>query len=1660
MISKRGKNPLIIKVQYRILFIAAISLLLITAGYVYYQDSSERIRNEGIKDLTTISKLKTNQIVKWHNEREADAKVIFGDPYLISLAESLLKDKKNPEIKNKCTKILNLFRQSFEYESVFLTSVNADVLSSVGLHISGLDEVTKQKITQAVKDKKIEDTDFYFCETENKIHYDIIAPLKDNEDRVIAILVLRTNPYDYLYPLIQSWPTPSKTAETLLIRKKGKKVLFLNNLKYQKNAALKLEIPLTEKDVPAVQAVLGYKGIWNGKDYRGVEVLSYINSIPGTNWFMIAKIDDEEIFSELKYRESIIITLLILLITSTAIGISWFYHFRQRNIYRQLYETQEGFKTTLYSIGDGVITTDNNGIVQHLNKIAEELTGWTEKEAIGKKLDKVFNIISEDTRNRVENSVRMVLAEGVIVGLANHTLLISKSGKEIPIADSGAPIKDDTGEIVGVVLVFRDQTEERKTRKLITDSETKYRRLFESAKDGIIILDAESGKIVDVNPFLIGLLGYSHDTFLGKSIWEIGLFKDVVANHDKFLELQGQGYVRYGDLPLKTADGQKIIVEFVSNVYLVNSHKVIQCNIRDVTERKTTEKALGESQQIIKGIINTIPVRVFWKDKNLIYLGCNKNFAQDAGFTDPDEIVGKDDYQMGWGSQAELYRNDDFSVIKSGVPKVNIEEPQNTPDGKVITLLTSKIPLRNDNGEIIGVLGTYIDITERKRIEQSVQESEKFLKETQKIAKLGSYTLDIATGKWESSEILDLIFGIEPDFDKTIEGWASIIHPDMQNSMNEYFTNEVIGLKKQFNKEYRIIRQSDKSERWVHGMGELVFNEEKQPVKMIGTIRDITESKIIEQEILRLNRVYSLLSNTNQAIVRVQDQQKLFDEICRIAINNGKFRMAWIGLVNEDTNKVEVAASAGFIENYLEVINVDLGDKIRSQGPTGRVIKSGTHFIVNDIENDRNMVPWKENALKLGYKATATFPLKVFDEVVGTFSIYSDQKDFFKAPEIELLNEMASDISFALEYIQKESERKLIEEHFRESEKIFSDVFQKSPVTIVLTNPEDSSILDVNETFLRDMEYSRDEVINHSLVELGLFDNLDNRQEILSILKDKGMLFGYECGFRTKSGKLITALLSVAFFKQKGKTVQLNTLIDITDRKIAEETVRKLYQGIEYSPASVVITDINGNIEYVNKKFCNVTGFSYKEVIGENPRILSSGDMTKVDYKEMWDTILSGKDWMGEFHNKKKNGELYWESASVSPIQNEKGEVTHFIGIKEDITDKKKMINDLITAKEKAEESNRLKSSFLANMSHELRTPLVGILGFAELLSLEDTDSNRLEMIDTILNSGNRLMETLNSILDISRIEADKEELKLSEVNINEIINESINLFNPVSKQKGLFLDLSLPSKDIYINSDREILLKIFNNLLSNAVKYTSQGGIYIKCKLDNSSDSIVVDVIDTGVGISIESQNIIFEPFRQASEGYARKFEGTGLGLSIAKRYVEMLNGKISLVSDLGKGSAFTVTLPYYLKSNQKESGPTKKRDLAEKEKPSLTNSTSVLLVEDDESNASVVSAYLKDYVTLQHEFDGESAINKCSKNQYDVVLMDINLKGINGIDTMSEIRHINEHYKKIPIIAITAYAMVGDKEKFLSLGFDHYLSKPFRRDELIDLLSHIFKN
>ncbi|MFA6597463.1 MAG: PAS domain S-box protein [Ignavibacteriaceae bacterium] len=479
---KKKLDSMKTKKQYLLILIGIISLIIIAGSYLYFSYEEQNIKTEKHNELKAIAELKISQIAGWNKERLTDAKVFSQSPFFVDGMENWLASESNLPVRSELLKRFALISTDSLYSNIIITDPKGKSLLSLDLKHQRIDSATERFVQKAVAEKRILSTDLYRCQPYNEIHLDYIAPVIDENNAVIAALILRVNPDNYLYPLINEWPASSKTAETIIVEKDGDSVLYLNELSHRENTALRFRIPLTQNEIPAVKAAMGYQGILEGTGYHGAKVLAYISPVHGTPWVMIAQEDESEIYAALYFREKVIITFTILLILVLSVGLVWFYHYRQRNIYRELFvkekelrEYHQEFRTILYSIGDGVITTDMDGNVKQMNYVAEELTGWNETEANGKPIEEIFKIITEGTSTNVENPVHKVLKDGVIVGLANHTLLISKDGKEIPIADSGAPIRSEQGEIEGVVLVFHDVSTERDTQKLL---DTRL-RLFE-----------------------------------------------------------------------------------------------------------------------------------------------------------------------------------------------------------------------------------------------------------------------------------------------------------------------------------------------------------------------------------------------------------------------------------------------------------------------------------------------------------------------------------------------------------------------------------------------------------------------------------------------------------------------------------------------------------------------------------------------------------------------------------------------------------------------------------------------------------------------------------------------------------------------------------------------------------------------------------------------------------------------------------------------------------------------------------------------------------------------------------------------------------------------------------------------------------------------------
>jgi hypothetical protein len=553
--------------------------------------------------------------------------------------------------------------------------------------------------------------------------------------------------------------------------------------------------------------------------------------------------------------------------------------------------------------------------------------------------------------------------------------------------------------------------------------------------------------------------------------------------------------------------------------------------------------------------------------------------------------------------------------------------------------------------------------------------------------------------------------------------------------------------------------------------------------------------------------------------------------------------------------------------------------------------------------------------------AMAAIHLGAFDYIVKRenyllqlpYSIYNAINRFNTLSINESLQNELIKLNRSLEKKVEERTNQLKEE-FEERKKLeekYRDIFYNHSAVKILIDSETGEITDINKSAEKFLNVSPDKLIGTKAAEIfgGISKYIDNASGRIKFSNLD------VCEFEIlKNGKPFKEVEAFCnSIQQDNKIIWELILHDITEKRKIEEKANLLKRAIEQSPVTVVVTDTNGIIEYANPVFTKVTGYSLEEAIGRKTNLLKSGRHAAEFYQNLWDTIKSGKQWSGEFLNKKKDGTLYWEDAVIFPVINRAGNITNYVAIKEDITEKKKMIRELIEAKEKAEEMNRVKSIFFANMSHELRTPFVGIMGYAELLRELIDDDELREMAEGIYRTSQRMVDTLSKILDITKIESEKIEVKYTEVNIRRLLEDICNEYCAAIKSKNLYLKKDFNNLPDKILSDEKLISEIISNLISNAIKFTSKGGIEIKAetRTEKQMNFLALSVSDTGIGIPREKIDLIWEEFRQVSEGSSRDFQGTGLGLAISKKYTELLGGKISVESEYGAGSTFLVEIP-----------------------------------------------------------------------------------------------------------------------------------------------------
>jgi PAS domain S-box-containing protein len=634
------------------------------------------------------------------------------------------------------------------------------------------------------------------------------------------------------------------------------------------------------------------------------------------------------------------------------------------------------------------------------------------------------------------------------------------------------------------------------------------------------------------------------------------------------------------------------------------------------------------------------------------------------------------------------------------------------------------------------------------------------------------------------------------------------------------------------------------------------------------------------------------------------------------------------------------------------------------------------------------------------------------------------------------------------------TKRKYAEVMLMHSEEKFNKAFHNSPDAIIITRTSDGLFSEINEAFEKISGYTREEIIGMTSSDLNLWVNANDRDHFLSILKQKRRVTDFKSLFKTKLDAIRNVTLSGEMYEVNGENYILAIIRDITEQLQSEEALKKsearFRSYFDLSGVGVAITSPSTGWVEVNDRLCRMLGYSSEEIYKSTWPQLTHPDDLGIDL-ENFAQVISGK--IDEYSIDKrflrKDGETIWTNLSVRCVRDQSGQVDYFVALLFDITERKRVETELIKAKLKAEESDRLKTAFLHNVSHEIRTPLNAILGFVALLSEPELSPDlQASYMETIQEGSDQLLSIISTIVDISSAEA-------------KILNKNVTTFNLNSTLKSLFKQFllkapensnslnmkpGLKDEDAFISSDSTRFIQIISNLLNNALKFTKNGIVEFGYTVNDTMIDFYVS--DTGIGIPSDELSKIFNSFYQVESTLDRKYGGTGLGLSLCKAYVELLGGKIWVTSELSAGSTFYFTIPF---DKYETSSPIKP---IEKEIEEIkTKISHVLLVaEDDENNYNLISIFLSDHnVTILRARNGQEAVDLCKSNKdIELILMDINMPVMDGYTAT---RLIKEIRPEVPVIAQTAYA--DDRIEALKSGCVDFIAKPFNKDSLLRVIN-----
>ena len=1283
---------------------------------------------------------------------------------------------------------------------------------------------------------------------------------------------------------------------------------------------------------------------------------------------------------------------------------------------------------------DLIFIHDPRGKILALNKVISELLP---DQAFGD----MREILAPNVRHHFESYLSRVLSNNEDHG---YMKVLSRNGDEKILKYTNKLVKNEDSEDV-IQGLAHDITELWFANKKLKASQSSYKGLFDSSDDAIFILN-QKGKIISANKTAQEHYNTEEKVLLGKLYMRVALrnIQDGLKLSYK-LRRTWNGDVQKLEVSGKLPNGIPFTKEITLKKGKYFDEDVIICLEHDITERKLAETkmrdevAIKKTEEKLHRVFEKVNFVALILDSNEKITFANIALAKMVGLK-PNEIIGKLPSQI-FNTDKTYKRGEFYRDMVNGGFINKFEWKLNSKYGDERTVQFTVTLMTNPQGETVGLTMLGEDVTENKRMVRALRESNEKLR-----------------GLFENAS--DLIISFDPDgkISYVNQSWKTALEYN-DNDLSSLTFDQIIATdsKESTSNYLRQIAKGDKLE----NLETKFITKSKKLIYVVGSINcRFQNGSAVEFRGIFYDNTYKVRAERTQFLyygianlaLKSDNLDTLFMDIHKLMKSVIEVNNFHVALFDSDSKALE----------YPYYVDEQLGSYSGKENTTPITTDVLTEYT---LRHANSIFLYEEEIIKLAStgalhisgripKIWMGVPLKLNGNIIGVIGVKSyNDKDKYRQRHLEMLDFVSGQIAFAIERKRKEG-------MIRNQTAKLNAIFESSS-HLIWTVTRDRVLTSFNKNY-SDAVYRQYGI--RPATGLTVTKNIpvlagDDFKEIVN-LKYEQVFSGNPQHLETKiNGADNKEYWWDSFFnpiyESDGSINEVSIIShNITDKKRIELSVQESeekFRNIFESFQDIYFrTDIQGTVSLVSPSIYEICGFKPTELMGR--KVSDFYVNTKKQEKLIKELLRTGSVRNYEIDLLKKDGTYISCNSHLRLIYNKYMQPVAVAGVARDITDLKKASEDLLHAKELAEKSLKVKEVFLANMSHEIRTPMNGVIGMIDLLAESELDEKQKEFVQTIKKSSETLLEILNDILDLSKLEAGKMELRLAPISLKHTIEKLHSLFKQQATNKGIELLIDIhPETPLFLLADETRLLQILSNLTSNSIKFTDHGHVKVVVKPESASGKshlLRVEVQDTGIGISEANLQKLFANFQQLDNSSTKTYKGTGLGLAISRELTQLMDGEIGVTSEIGKGSIFWFNFMakesdmIVVKSNESENQMFKFTGYV----------PSILLVDDNHINQKVAGEILK-YANCEVDTvsDGQSAINKVAYGKYyDLVLMDVQMPGMDGIEATQHIKRLTLN-RIPPIIAMTAYSMAEDKSKFIDSGMDDYVSKPIRAEILL---------